>query len=265
MQTSYHLLATIELLHTYFQGDVMQGFHLHPDQRSKQVIQQQGLRLRPLNNRLEIYYSQQPSGPAPLNDVAGLTFHLQITDPLFLNYTWLPITSSPPVYAFSNQREANRLSKQEYVTGEDIAEGQLSLPAETFGLIDLSLSLPEGNSQPPVYQLKFAARPVVWRYYIIEASDESSAALSIESDNFPASFIDKGMLALPNNQQARVFESAPEVPVPLQELPAYDLQLQIAYLDHTNSIRLPYPSPQSLKAMDAGEQDQYAAEMYIYV
>lgn len=260
MPTSYQLLCSVELLHSYFADNIMQNFRIFPDDDTQRILQQHGLMLRNHQNKLEIYFSPQKLSRAQFADLPKLSFYIEVGDPYFHNYTQLPLDQNQKVYVFENQPDKTSLSKQEVVSDEDIAAEDAVVPAQALGLIRLTLSAIA--DEVPTYQLKFEARRVIWRYFIIS---QSSSEMSIDAEGFPSTFIDKGLQTLSNNDQAHVFESDPKEPIALAERSAYTVSLKIAQNDGDISVPLPIPSALGLKPVETEGHILFYSDMYVYL
>jgi len=263
MATSYQLICSVELLHAYFVNDVMQNVGIHPDDGTRAILQQYDLKLRLNLNKLEIYGNSHTLSGIPFDDLPRLAFYIMVEDPYFYNYTQLPIDQNKKVYVFENQPEKTSLSKQEFVSDEDITTEDHSTPAQVFGQIYLTLT--GAADEVPTYQLKFEARSIIWRYYIINNSSTEVAIVSINVEDSPSAFIDKGVQPILNGQQAHVMESDPQQPIVMKEQYSYALSLKISVNDRASSIRLPYPSAQQLKKVETEEGTLFYSDMYIYI
>lgn len=235
----------------------MNDFSVLPTPETQQEMNNLDLPFRLIQNKLSIFYNPQKMATNNITDLPELTFVLQPNDPNFNNFSKLPLTQASG-YQFKNRAGSRYLSKQEFVSDEDLGP-----PSQQFAVIQLTLKIPSEGQPAENFSLGFLARRTIWRYYILNQQGSNGEAYSVESSDIQGGFTDKGKQTIANGQEATVFESDPGFPIAMQEAPKQQVILKQG--GKVLFSPLPTPSPNQIIPVEKDGQTHIYSDMYIYV
>lgn len=111
MSLQYRLLFKLLLQHDYFPEEECSVIDIVPSSSTMRVMNALDLRHVQRDSGVELFYGERAASGAPLLELEGalrLSFWLRPTDPLFFNYTDLPLTKVPGfVYHASNLEDGS--------------------------------------------------------------------------------------------------------------------------------------------------------------
>jgi len=249
----YKRLFKIELRHSYFKEGKLRGVTLQPTEASAPLLQEFDMRIMLQENFLNVYL---PETTSVLDLIAlGITlqFNMVSQDPIFINYTELPMNEQGIVLFKNDSALGNpaQLSTTYQTTAN---------PSQTVGRISIALAnLPYTNNQEPfTYIAQFTARAVAVKYLFV--APPSITQLKMQGDD-AALFSGPFPFVLENGTNAQVFDSGTNL-FPLSEVPT--VQRTLEFLSNAvpaASIKLPTPSPETLRI----ENDRIVAPVYVYL
>ncbi|WP_367391961.1 hypothetical protein [Lewinella sp. LCG006] len=119
MLTKYSHLFQIDIHHSYFSNGICPGLQIKPTRISQQIMNAYGIRMKNSPSGVVIYQAVEDQGTgnneSKIKAPVVLSFSLESSDPLFLNYTQMDIAESDAKIYFSS-----------------------TLPSEADGLIPIS-------------------------------------------------------------------------------------------------------------------------------
>lgn len=116
--TKYNLLFTLELLHKYFKDQLCADFMITPSDKTKEVLDGHKMIAKQYKHQFYVGVQLDNVGkPLPVPEGGmQLTFFLQLSNPLFFNYTNLPFASpGNNIYYFTN-RNNNRSNGKNFLS-----------------------------------------------------------------------------------------------------------------------------------------------------
>ncbi|HVX49192.1 MAG TPA: hypothetical protein VHB48_03510 [Chitinophagaceae bacterium] len=118
IDTKFGVLFTVELLHKYFANGLCNDFIITPSMRTQALLTGNTIITKQYDNKLYAGVAADAANK-PLSPLAGniqLTFFMQLSKPLFFNYTNLPFKwPAGKVYYFSN-RNNNTAAGKNFIT-----------------------------------------------------------------------------------------------------------------------------------------------------
>lgn len=130
-----------------------------------------------------------------------------------------------------------------------------------FGILEFQLN--PTDTDPVHFEINFAARKTIWRYYIINPRNLDLSDLKIESSDPDLSFHEGEEATLPDNSKARVFYSDPTMPIALLNQPI--LKNKLISSNAAFQIDLPNASPDRIEGIEKDGQPQFYSDIYIYL
>lgn len=176
MKYAFETLVNVFFYHSYFSGEIFQGFQINPDKNTSRDMLNYGILLKPFSGGFRLLYDTSFAGgirsrQEMLKENITLGFALKLNDPEFYNYTAVverDITRT--IYYFNNNSEKANTSKslhmEEYVSEKDVYqldqfEDQYFV--RPFAKLDMQLNLQLADT----YSIKFKARESYWRYILL--------------------------------------------------------------------------------------------------
>lgn len=114
----YNMLFTLELLHGYYANRLCTDFVIMPSAKTAAVLQGYKMIAKQYENSLYVGIATNDTGTPIIKPAEGtpLTFFLQLTNPLFFNFTNLPFAyPSGKLYYFTN-RVANSSNGKQFLS-----------------------------------------------------------------------------------------------------------------------------------------------------
>ncbi|GJM35572.1 MAG: hypothetical protein DHS20C18_45730 [Saprospiraceae bacterium] len=261
--TNYQELLNIQLLHEYYTDGKFSQVNIQPDTATQQWMKQLGIRFLQQDNVARLVAPdsinlQEISSETP---ALQLRFECVANDPLFVNFTDIPIDSPGTLTYSKDAKEESNVNAPIALLGEfEPSGGQVQISAAiNIALADLKQAQ---ATLPIVYTVPFKARSTSWRYYVISQDEHLLLQLKNQQGelwNAPTSTM------LPDGSKAQLFDSG-AVLFPFQEnspvhLSLFDSAKKMVLID-----RLPNASPQSLQypKPNDGTQEVYS-QVYVYL
>lgn len=256
----YKEIATVEIKHEYYnrQNGADSKFVIKPNFETEQWMKPLGIIWRLTNDVLRIVLPESIDWPSIIAQESDreLTFELEVSDPLFFNFTDFPI---------------GQLGQQIFKKGsESASEGAVislvdsfkenSNPGKVAALIELSLS-DLGGTSPIQYKVEFRSRKVTWKYNFVvqNQAENTNYELSGKSSEL---FSGPENVTLVNGQQAIQFTSDNNL-FPFLEI--YEMDLSLKSNGQTLIAHLPVANPQSLEKSKENDQIEIYSAIYVYI
>lgn len=164
MRIQYKTLFTLAVTHAWYGGICRDlGFVLTGDaerlQRGARLI------LKELDGRLHVLFEADEGG-APVVSAAGrsLRIGLKLLNPLFSNFSVLPVDPSAGAAFYTNAADPARLDAPRAVVLQDL-DPELAREG-IFGVVDIRLDA-GFSTNPPAFEIAFTAREETLRYYLV--------------------------------------------------------------------------------------------------
>lgn len=255
----YQRLFSLNIFHDYYRDQICPDFTVEPTRACRKLLQGHRLLVKPVVNGLWVMVpvddAQRPV--IPLAESLTFTFLLKLNNPTFVSFTELATEydAVQSLYAFSNQDlqtpgvatlmpilvQRSALSQPD--TDQSALEQRLARVSDLktagrekiFGLVEIHRndSLITAPLQTSEFQMRFAAKQQVWKYYLITANSAQSATFSIQDKDANLSFAkaeinpsDRVLAVIQHRfptSQPVLFQS--EAPVPCQEMGRQNIQL----------------------------------------
>lgn len=261
---TYRPLFQIGVFHTYFEsGTAEKCVTLLPNDATKKLFHSYGCIFQNKGGIYTVYGSYTGEFQDLLNEMEAATgmdsfnFVIKVTDPIFMNYTELPLDAQNTyLYESSNNTESQ----------EGIYLKPKTLAFDThFGTVrvyfnDITASLPEA----PLFTLPFNARATRWDYYIVNARDMNLETLSIET-NEDFQFLGPEQVTISNGQTALKFTSGNKL-LALWQKPKYKFSIVETLEDGSKKeviIGLPTPDPNNLDTYNEDGITKASSPVYI--
>lgn len=265
MINTYKLAATISFHHQYYPENQLQDFQVYPSPETQRVLDASSIQIKQTGNQLYFFYPQQNQRVEPLKTLKSLAFYFSSLNPYFFNFTNLPLKDQEETFVFYNNLESPNLSIDPFVTESDLSSLYVDdhfNPQTHLGVIILDLSLPEEDQTPPSYQLNFAVRKTIWRYFLINHQPgQELTDLNIEAAGTDIHFSEGEEHQLPNGQITRLFIADDPLPFALPAPPKLNFNLNSG----SNSINLPNPDPGHVKMEKSGSDHWFYSDIYVYL
>ncbi|MEM8584319.1 MAG: hypothetical protein AAGF87_08625 [Bacteroidota bacterium] len=306
MNIQYLQLLSLHIHHDYYADGICRAIRLVPTQSAQQLLSAYHMRLVERVGKVELYYQSEGNTVPFLGSETQdfcLDFRLEVTDPLFYNFTDVDISNlqqqgflsvweinrdrlaaaevfsghvpkMPPINQGENNQAAGGEASDRKIILQDGVDGR------DFGLLRLVFPLSGGVSADwmnrqsiPAIKLNFSARSTTWRYYIISQSD-SSAQTPIRIDgggtqmNGATFDLLPEKATLPNGQEAYVLQSS--VPIPLRD--RYDEHFKLSVDEQVSgsgtpiNLDLPNASANQIKTFSSdGLPAGPYSDLYVYL
>lgn len=283
---TYRLLLSVTVEHEYFSNHRCKALEFIPTGSCNALLHNAGLLLRTSENGIAVYFDHEQIKTLRLHaaEHPSLTFKIFSKDPNFFRYT---APGAPPDQAmlyFSNQQVTKDVSGMQllhtasYVTETawqdmnaeplaDILERkdllvkpafivQIALNDNPQGLFSDTLETPDRK-----YYIRFTNNLTFWNYYLL--GDLANRNVYIADLDNALKFKSIGNVQLPGNRQAILMQSS--VAIPLQEQPAYRLQLRESATmgDKILIKRLPNASIQQIHGETVNGKIENVSEIFI--
>jgi hypothetical protein len=154
------------------------------------------------------------------------------------------------------------LWKDEYMLARLFMDAHYS-QRTPFGVLCLELNPLTDTQTVPTYQLNFAARKTIWRYYILNKSNLDISSLQIETSNPELQFHEGEAVTMPNGEKARVFFSDPAKPIALTHQPSTHFKL----VSSTPPLQITLPNASSHRLKEEVKDGivQFYSDTYVYL
>lgn len=174
MNIKYTKLGEINTQHAYFKGGISQYFRFSPLFNTSNLLNQNGIRIRPLNkeSKIELYINETFSSQAAKSwqsDPIHLFFALDYTDPYFLSYTDLPI-HSPLIPTQISIKEAQQIY---FFSNTVSALDKTTITDKTTRVLLL----------PPHFNITYSSNEVSGDKIIVRKSNGSDSILELPVDS----------------------------------------------------------------------------------
>ncbi len=152
-------LIDINLTHEYFVNSNCKTLDFVPTGKTRIMAENQGLVFRRDSKGLSIYAESAQDNPQQVNPGLDLNFHLcfelYANDPHFLNYTNLPLDSSPVYYLSNLNIAAKQKIAAGYIQATMANQNQLLHNEQAVSIAD------QIKIRPPVFDLRVEQTPIV--------------------------------------------------------------------------------------------------------
>lgn len=129
MNLNYHKWLTLEITNNYFSSGISSDFHLIPFQKSTNNMKNYQVLIKKIKNTISFHAGISISKPFNINEefkgLDELYFQLINEDPLFFNYTNIPMVSNQKIYYYENgihPKAPHLLHKSDFVNEDDLIE-----------------------------------------------------------------------------------------------------------------------------------------------
>ncbi|MFT3826056.1 MAG: hypothetical protein QM731_19195 [Chitinophagaceae bacterium] len=279
MELGYKKLLSVVIQHNYYRTNSYNKMVLVALSETAGIIWQFDLLLKQQGNRYHILYDTNKTDNIQflLNSNTTLTFLLYPGDPLFANYTNIPITNGGgTVIPFTSNSGDETLSLGKAIPVENIAskEEWQSLqkkyrlqPVAVIQINTSHITPPDPYSPPqqgPEFILQFDARTVIWKYIIATKAKKLPDSLRIvnKAQKTAEVFHEPSSMQLPNGDIACLFESTKEIPV--TDYGAVIFQLINNVANNTDVILDTLPNAQ-IQLLLIGKENKWVSETYLYI
>lgn len=286
--TAYRSLFRVDLRHDFFGDGLCRGLVFNAAPETAALLRNRGLLLRTAPSGMSVFVGddQPPVEEKAAAEPLVFTFKIAATDAGFSNYTVLDGTRDT-VFVFDSERAQTvadchglRLHQNACASADDridlnapalstLLEGRdpgmddcvpISRPLAVVA-VRLSASDLIANGRERSYYVRFGARSLHWKYYILTAPG-TDASLSILDAAGVIGFDPIGAIRLPGNRQAMAFRS--KDPIVMSERPRHSLELRAdRYGQRPLVKRLPVASPHHLGKDTIQGHDVVVSEIYI--
>lgn len=286
MQLQYSSLCKVRFLHDFFPADSYPAIAVIPTPDTAYTMQRLGIRLVDRNDGVELFYDNEPSALEALMSVVAdqLSFILRATDPLFLNYTDVPVNLGQEIiFHLTNLApQSGTFQIKDSATLPHSAAG--SRPGD-LALLTIYLGDTETGATPiinnamvapAVYTFAFTARNTIWRYYLIDQGNMGFGKFQLidhASGQPLAPPADAPVTApLPDGSEAVILTSGSAIP--LRQRPGQRFQLRMTSPSSGSStpITLNLPSADAARISrneshppGASEAPIFYSDMYVYL
>lgn len=264
-QTTYKPVLSIQVYHTYFKDGMMRGLQFVPVSSSSIQFQQAGIVIKQTKNGFQLFARtdiELASLLAELQNNHGITvfsFDITIQDPIFYNYTDLPLVGSVS-FAFSSEDPRNKTEGAQTILHPSLHEGEATNQLGELHIAFDDLLALATNDAPASFAIAFDARPTQWCYYFLNASSHPLDGLEIANDA-GIKFSDPVATDIENGDQALLMKS--NVLIPLSDYGKY----KFSFLNNGTIIIGYLPSPDASK-INIAESDGVkwaTSSIYIYL
>lgn len=301
LQFQYTPIFRVIFENNYFQDNLLKSYTIKPTQKTLNLIHSIGLLYKETVGGFDVLADNcRPEQLMMRLDKAKLSgsvfqFLVYVKDPIFLNYTDVPVDLKNKLFYFTNKELGNNqeglLSKSEFVSNDDLynivdnqtLEGleNVTVPSgvkgSPIGLINLELNQPivdkfnEAMMDEEIvsyhYKIAFNSRSVIWRYIIIPGYSKKLKGLNVvpQNNGEKIKFQAPKEIMIKEDKEALVFES--EEPVKYKEF--YDFSFQLKRGEGGNGgktiiKKMQYASIDQIKPLE-NNKDKYCSEIYVYI
>lgn len=281
VQFRYKTLFTVTAQHDYFTGGNCEGMVYVPSPATLEWMKQHELIMRSSGPVLTVLFDELRENDflsVIAKEPLQFDFYVCTSDPYFLSYTDLPIDALKKKWiGLQNSSNKSTLQKGETVTEADLvahkrwpaakAAPGTALTGVLSIRIDAETNLNNVFFQTPqAFTFRFAARPVLYRYLVVNKHKVKVGSLSVvaQRGRDGVTFSAAQPVTLPNRDEG--WRLTTETLQPLRQHPAVIYQLYDNHLEGKGDMliqHLPVPSPQLL-SYDR-EKQKYVAEMIVYL
>ncbi|MEM1358756.1 MAG: hypothetical protein AAGF89_11170 [Bacteroidota bacterium] len=263
-------------------------------------MQQNDIRLVEREFGAEAYYQDSPMSDGHLLDIKEavfLIFLLRPTDPLFMNYTDLPIVEAATnIQYFSNTVVGSDAQATSFVAGNNSSIPMLIDEASGEKLVDqaegwrigdiavISIAIGEtatngssilidGAIQAGDFTIHFSARRTKWRYHIIDRTGSGYQHFQLleHGTQQPVPSEDQETKLLPNGSEAIVLSPVELIPLRERPRPRFQLSTQPFPGSHNTPLSIPLPSAdanqlsQKYPSVQETVNAIYYSDLYVYL
>lgn len=286
---AYKTLFCVDVEHTFFASGALADLSFVPVPATSAILNKAGLLSKETGKGLSVFSDQR--GAEVLRIFAAeLEEPLRFSFKVFSQYRALDLCTDPTpatqaaILHFDTQRAKPgedgrlRLHEQEYVSGQDFVpiaspllddllnpKDRLIKPAFTVTVhvtgADIQGVDAPGPSHPPHYYVKFHARQMVWKYYVLGNLAKRSAYIADANNDIE--FDALGETALTGHRRALLFRS--KRPIPLREKTEYRFQLRERGTGTGKILipRLPVATADQFYKETIDGQDVMVSEVYV--
>lgn len=277
MEHSYHKFLEIEIRHSYFQNSSSNVLNLMPLLETTEKLKQHTVLIQKNNNIVAFYAGISEAADLDLLTLIGalgsMYFQIVADDPLFYNYSDIPIPTGNELLYFQNIEDSNELQADLISVEDAFPAGQerLEIDVPILGLLHLNF---ESLAPPQLNEIKLSlnitARRVYWVYKIIipesrQIQVHHMEILDIDRNNFNGPV----QREIVGGQMASVFTSARLLPL-RQKLDQHSL-LKLTYSNQGSELttememKLPNATAENLESINIDGSTVWSSTIIVYV
>lgn len=282
--TRYSPLLRIGIKHGYYRNAPAQDLDFIPTQTCERLMTNAGIILRIDRDRVSLFFDEGHSDALQLyaaDPLFPLVFNFKLVskNPIFQNFTQLPSFPSEEI-GFLTSKKAIQQSggtyslthEPEFSTSDSISltskeiQAMLSRTEHLIPPLCIVSIYPLEAAEPLLeekrYELAFAQRRTIWKYYLLGKYADTD--LAIADLDTKIGFVQKDDEVLPGGQRTRVFESS--IPIPLAQVQGRRFQLRRKNGQSSSILvkQLPGASPDQVDIrVDQKNQKEFISEIFI--
>jgi hypothetical protein len=274
IKTSFSKIFSLEVLHSYYQGDICKGLSYNPILASEDLMKRFSFKQTSTETGFAFYTNSKQTIAQLLNYITNTTgetsFEFEVTteDPHFYQFTDLPINQI--VVIKYNSSSISSVSE----TNEILLKSEFITVLETNTLFNITINFEDlialnNNQEMAYYQVQFEARSTQWKYYILNNSTQFFGQLSINGSS-GINFEGPEEVILQNGENALLFSSGDAL-LALSEIPKYSFNIiSTTKKNEANRSKiifkgLPNPNPNTLEIVTDKATPLVASLMYVYI
>ena len=274
MKSSFYKVFSLEVLHSFYQGNICKGLTYRPFLASKDLMKRFSFKQTATATGFAFYTSTMQPIAELLNYITNTTgetsFDFEVTteDPHFYQFTDLPINQ----IGIIKYNSSSILSISE--TNKIILKPEFVPVLETNILFNITINFEDLialNIEQDIayYQIQFKARSTQWKYYILNDSAQFFGQLSIKGTS-EINFEGPEEASIQNGQKALLFSSGNEL-LALSEIPKYNFNLigitKKNEVDRSQIVfkGLPNPNPNVIEIVTDKADPLVVSLMYVYI
>ena len=279
MRTRFKFVFGVQVLHTYFEGDICTCLQLRPTAATADVMARYQLKMNDRINGFEFYSGSIASLSESLQHIQRTTglscfeFDLINNDMAFYCFTALPMNRTVQLLydsaSVTSIPESKTLLLTETIEAVDSTAIAGKLKVRFADLIKYT-----GDLQTVNFEISYTARETQWKYYVVNrnALDLNNPAIRGKSD---INFRNEGIVTIETGEKALLFSSGDQL-LALSKFPKYKFDLVNLLKPPTGQPEkrtaskviikgLPDPDPSQIQAAFINAKTQVSSPIYIYV
>ena len=223
IQSSYKMIFSLGVFHTYFESGICTCLHFSPASSSSALLRKFGFKMREQNNGFDLFCNTTGSLSSLFSYMAGagqdyFEFTMTSSNRAFPLFTELP-SGGPGQLVFDSGSASNQ-----FVNGAVLLSGSLLPMSVVTATGTLKIYFSDIlKYQDAAFEIRFTALATQWQYYIVNKSAAQLDNPSI-SGKPGVSFEGPENVTIPSGQQAMLFSSGTNL-LSLSEVPKYKFDL----------------------------------------
>ena len=266
IQSNFQMALRVEVLHSYFNGNICHGLQFKPVNATGDLMKKVGAKIRYGINGFDLYINTPGALAGLFQHIENTTrqscfeFDMVATDPVFHLFTALP-WGSLGQWVYDSQDGSNTFKDGVLL----LTGSQSENPSpSSFGLLRLYFDDILQSQNPQGYapiRIQYKARSTQWQYFVVNKSALPLNAPAVVSKT-AITFDAPQSVTTEDGQQALLFSSGNNL-IPLSEMPNGGFDL----VNHAKVIRksLPNPDPWRMGTVKGNDRDEVSSPMYVYL